>query len=516
MRAQAETRGRDPIVATEGTGTVTRAVAFAISGILVGASVSLGPGPVPSAAVAAVVGAVGAVWSSRSGELRRSRASTLSLVAAGSLGAWTFASALWSSVPHMSLKEGALLMLPLVTFAATWAVASSGLWLELAAGAVFAVVVCDVFSLASRLFPMTFGTYDAPATLRADSFGRLYQPIGYANGLGVISAAAILLCVGAMAFGRGWVRRLAAAALVPLSAVLYLTFSRGSVFALVVATGLVGVLLRRRSGWWVAVAIGSFAPLVGVAVIHAHGALTTIFRRVDAQAAQGRRVAIGIAVLAAAALAVPWLIDVVGRTIASRQAVRFAVLLAAIGLGVGGAVLVGHRAMRSLDQSRPHFAHGDLNLRFLTLSPNGRGPIWRVAYNDFTVHPMAGSGAGTYAHVWAVREPTLDPVPEAHSLYLETAAELGVVGLAALLIMLGAPFSGAWPVRRNPVVAVLVGAYTVFVIQWIADWTWALPGVSVTAMTLAGCLLAASDAPSAARVPGSVGDRSPRRLADAM
>lgn len=163
-------------------------------------------------------------------------------------------------------------------------------------------------------------------------------------------------------------------------------------------------------------------------------------------------------------------------------------------------MLVAHKEMRSLGQSRPHFAHGDLNLRFLTLSPNGRGPIWRVALDDFQRHPLVGSGAGSYAWVWTTREPALDPVSEAHSLYLETAAELGVIGVALLAVLLLAPLFEAWQARRSAAVAVITGAYVVFLIQWIADWTFALPGVSVVAMTLAGCLLAARVRPDGNRV----------------
>ena len=98
---------------------------------------------------------------------------------------------------------------------------------------------------------------------------------------------------------------------------------------------------------------------------------------------------------------------------------------------------------RAQDQ-RPVIARtsrgGDLNLRLLSLSDNGRGAIWRVAWEDVRDHPLIGSGDGTFAKLWADDPGRPFPADAAHSLYLETAAELGLVGLALLLAALVVPF----------------------------------------------------------------------------
>src|SRR5262249_22242399 len=146
--------------------------------------------------------------------------------------------------------------------------------------------------------------------------------------------------------------------------------------------------------WWLSAVVGAVAPVLGIALIHAHGALTTIFRHVDDQAAQGRRAAPALVLLAVAAARAPWVIGRLEALIAGRRVVRAGLIGAALAMVLVGIAVVGHQGLKSLGQSRPHFAHGDLNLRFLTLSPNGRGPIWRVAADDFKSHPVLGSGAG--------------------------------------------------------------------------------------------------------------------------
>ena len=55
--------------------------------------------------------------------------------------------------------------------------------------------------------------------------------------------------------------------------------------------------------------------------------------------------------------------------------------------------------------------------------------------------PLLGSGAGTFADWWLRERSTPISTREAHSLYLETLAELGPLGLALLLVALAAPLS---------------------------------------------------------------------------
>ena len=79
-------------------------------------------------------------------------------------------------------------------------------------------------------------------------------------------------------------------------------------------------------------------------------------------------------------------------------------------------------------------------------------------------------------------------VRDAHSLYVETLSELGVVGLVLLAIMLGTPLVAAYGARGVALVPAAVGAYSAFVLHNAVDWDWELSGVALTGL-LAGCLL---------------------------
>jgi O-antigen ligase len=92
----------------------------------------------------------------------------------------------------------------------------------------------------------------------------------------------------------------------------------------------------------------------------------------------------------------------------------------------------------------------------------------------------------------------LDPTREAHSLYLGTLAELGLVGLAALLAFLGGVAAAArrlW--RSDPALAVgPAAALAVWVAHAGLDWDWEMPAVTLVALALAAALVAWSERPA--------------------
>lgn len=74
------------------------------------------------------------------------------------------------------------------------------------------------------------------------------------------------------------------------------------------------------------------------------------------------------------------------------------------------------------------------------LSSNGRTHLWSEAWHAFVTHPLFGLGTGGFAQ--------LEPIYQyPHNIVLETAAELGIVGLALLLAFLvptARPLLAAW------------------------------------------------------------------------
>ena len=78
-----------------------------------------------------------------------------------------------------------------------------------------------------------------------------------------------------------------------------------------------------------------------------------------------------------------------------------------------------------------------------------RYEYWRVALDTFADHPLVGTGSGGFRVEWLRERPEKDASGEAHSLYLETLAELGLAGAAALLVMLvGLGLSARRALRR--------------------------------------------------------------------
>ena len=95
---------------------------------------------------------------------------------------------------------------------------------------------------------------------------------------------------------------------------------------------------------------------------------------------------------------------------------------------------------------------------------------------------MRGHGAGSYQKLWARERPVYENVTEGHSVYLETAAELGLVGLGLLLAGLGlivAAFVRGLRRSRRPLYAGLLAAAVVWLAHAGIDWDWEMPALTV-------------------------------------
>jgi O-antigen ligase len=120
--------------------------------------------------------------------------------------------------------------------------------------------------------------------------------------------------------------------------------------------------------------------------------------------------------------------------------------------------------------------------RLLDVTGHGRAELWRVAADAWRDSPLLGQGAGTYARSVIAATGDLSLPANAHSLYLETLAELGVVGLALLLVFLVLALTRA---RASPAAAAVVAAWAVHA---AVDWDWQLPAATLPAVLAAGTL----------------------------
>jgi O-antigen ligase len=109
---------------------------------------------------------------------------------------------------------------------------------------------------------------------------------------------------------------------------------------------------------------------------------------------------------------------------------------------------------------------------------NHRPWYWHVAWQQAADFPVAGRGAGTFELAWLEEQPIPESVLDAHSLYLETLAELGVIGLGLLLLALTPPLLAAF---RGPNAAA-AGGYVAFLVHAGVEWDWEMPVVTVAGL----------------------------------
>jgi O-antigen ligase len=97
---------------------------------------------------------------------------------------------------------------------------------------------------------------------------------------------------------------------------------------------------------------------------------------------------------------------------------------------------------------------------------------------------------------WLQKRKFSEAVLDAHSLYLETAAELGLPGLAALAALFaGLALAARRALRRDAALAAgLIAGVVAWAGQSAVDWLWEMPAVTLIALVLAGALVAAAEA----------------------
>jgi hypothetical protein len=350
-------------------------------------------------------------------------------------------------------------------------------------------VVCG-YALATRLFPGRLG--GTPDEL---AHNRLAGPLGYWNGLGLLAVIGLLLALGFAARAATPGTRAGAAATLPLlGATAYFTFSRGAWAAL--AVGLVVLIaLERHRLRALASLVVLLAAAAGAALAASRSRTLTNADAGSMAARDGRLLCVTLAVLAVAsaiaAIALRHAQERVRLRPETRRLLGTASLMAAVAAVVVAGALIVPRLAAGF--GAPPIEHANLNARVLDASGNRRAEVWRIAVDDVRAHPLLGSGAGSYEYVFYRRRDTAAlNVRDAHSLYLETLAELGPLGLALLVGTLALPLVAAVRARRSPFVAPAAGAYAAFLAHAGWDWDWELPAVALVGLAAGSALLVAA------------------------
>jgi len=407
------------------------------------------------------------------------------------LALWSLVSVVWSPAAAWPVLEAERGLLYAAAAAALALVVTRARVASLVAGIVAGATAVSLYALATRLFPGHVGGPYDPA-----SGYQLAEPIGYWNALGLLLAFGLLLGAGLGLHGSPRRRALAGAALVPLTVALYFTFSRGAMLALLAGI-LVLIWLERRAA--AGLPVLAFAPALGVLLAASAPALTKAGEPLEAAQAQGQRLAWQLAAVTCLGGFVVWASPRLarrvrialpgGRLIAVTALIALSVLTLAAFVRVGGPSAAADRALQAFRQEPPPVS-GTLDRRLLSVSGHGRADYWRVAARMVEGAPLLGAGAGGFERRWTEERPAPNNARDTHNLYLETLAELGPVGLALLLVALGAPLSGLGRARRAPFVPAAAAAYVAFLVHAAVDWDWELPLLVLLALSCAAILVA--------------------------
>jgi hypothetical protein len=410
-------------------------------------------------------------------------------------------SSLWSGSIELSVTEADRVLVFLGVFLAAFLIAQTDLRRQrFAEGIAIALALIAFAALATRLLP---DVLDAGPGL--GSGPRLRYPLGYwnADGLAFGIGIAMLLWMSRRSLTAS-LRWLAVASLPVLLLALYLTYSRGGLLALLVAGGCLLALSHDRLWLLATLAIGVLGTLPAVLYVQAHRSVadnlltqSTVDQGTIALLWLAAGVALSLLLFAGLTRLRKRESRLAGRAAAiSRDPVvlkRIALVLALLGIGV--AVAIGGRAWDQFSSSDLQFPNEPAK-HYTQLSGAGRHDFYRVAIDAFGEKPVLGHGAGTYQFSWDQLRSIPIPVHDAHSVFLEAFAELGIVGGLLVLALFGVLLWTGFAAWRNArgseqeLCAVLLAAAVAFTVGAAIDWFWEIAALGAVFFLASGVLVA--------------------------
>lgn len=450
--------------------------------------------------------AVGALPVSRLG-----RGAWISLGLLFAFAAWTALGVGWSESAERSVAELGRVASLLGVFCLALCVQGTRGLGRMVGGVAAGIGVIGIVALLSRLHPAWFPALEVPEfTFEAQA--RLHYPLNYWNGLAAFMAMGIPLLLALATVARNLAARSLALAVVPVLALTaFFTLSRGGILELAVALVVLFALHPRRMELLAAVAVAGAGCLILIAAAGQRTALTDGLTDAAGTAQGDEMLAMTLVVCAGVALVGSALGLTIrhgagprirvprpsGRIVAAATAVVLAVAVAA---GLPGAVTDGWDGFKEQGETTAETS------RFSSSFGSGRYQWWASAVDANATDPLVGIGPGTFEFWWA-REGTIPGfIRDAHSLYLETFAELGIIGLALILALIAAPF--VFGLRRllrasaedRILLAGALAACAAFASAAALEWVWEITVVPVAFLLLAAAVVARRT-PDAGRTP---------------
>jgi O-antigen ligase len=411
-------------------------------------------------------------------------------------------SSLWSGSVELSVIEADRVAVYLGFFIAAFLIAQTDERRQrFAEGLTIAVALVAVLGLGSRLLPHVFDLSNS-----LGSGPRLDYPLGYWNANGAIFGIGVALLLWTSRHATSAALRWISVAAIPVSLLgLYFTYSRGGLLALVVACGCLIALSRDRLWLFATLAAGALGALPAVLAVQARHSLAD---NLGNQANVDQGVTVLLVLLGGIALSL--LLFAVLRWEERREGTLSGRAVAVSrnpkvlkGIALGGALLalaaviaVGGRAWHQFSSPDIQFPKNPQE-HFADLSGAGRHDFYKVAIEAFGEKPILGHGAGTYQFSWNQLRTIELPVHDAHSVYLEAFAELGVVGgllvIGLIATLLWTAFT-AWRAAADPLrdrYAALLAAMLAFAVGAAFDWFWEIAALGAVFFLAGGVVVAA-------------------------
>jgi len=459
----------------------------------------------------------------------RTRPPLAAIVAAGALTAFavlTLLSVSWAASDQKAFAEFTRVLmylgvLVLVAFAVTRRTAAS-----VADGIAAGIVAVVLIALASRLFWGDVGPGAPPSFFPVRS--RLHYPVNYWNGLAILAGLAFpLLLRAAVARRPDWLRALALVPVPAMAAAIYLTSSRGGYVTAGVGVLVFCALTDRRLSAVVATAIAGAGAALAVEGMLARDALVNGPLGSAQASSEGESAALLMLVLGLSCALAYWAWC---RVADWEPRVRLPLAAkAGLALAAVAALVLAVQAYDPVDKfetfkkpSGPDvgLVEGDFTRSHLLSSTgSGRWQLWTAAVDEWETKPLLGRGAGSYQSWWSEHASLPLFVRDAHSLWLETLAELGVVGLLLLATAFGAAFVAALARRRRPgadrpLIAAMTAVLAAFCVAAGIDWMWELSIVGLVAVVALGMLVGRATASGGEARPAPAGDGGPGAAPD--
>ena len=442
------------------------------------------------------------------GALPRVGPSRLALIALGMLAAfviWMALSLIWTESAERTSADLARTLSYLGIFSLALSVRAPRETQRLVSAVAAAIALIGVLALLSRLHPAWFPGADQTARFLADSRERLSYPINYWNGLGAFLAIGFPLLLQIAAGAKTvLVRALAAAAMPALALAIFFTLSRASIAAAAVAVAVFVALAADRVPKLATLVSTGIGGGILIALAAGRDELRHGLTNAAAHSQGDELLLIGLLVCGLVGLvqaAISYAL-ISGRrprwTVPSRQQSLIALGVVAVVLVVGAiAVDAPGRTANAIDEFKGGGNAGTGTSRLNSFAGESRYALWKSAIAENGTAPLIGTGSGTFEFWWDRDAAGTEAVHDAHSFYLQTLGELGILGLLLLLGFVALVLGGgtvitlrAGPTERSQLAAALAGCAAFFLAAAV-DWTWQIPALPAAALLLAAALVMA-------------------------